>query len=249
MCARSSSVRVSSALLVLCLGCSSEPATTPASEDSAVDLDTGTVASDGSTEAAPDAAADVPLADSGCPAPAKITPAEVPTGYMPAERVNLNYTVDGDTAHFYFSAGEFVVRFLYVNTEETSGADKTAFGAVSKAAIDGWLKGATEIKVATRLDKGMPDLDPYMRRLALVFVDGELLQTRILREGHSAYYTQYGCAPAPLHDAFVRAEAEANANDRGIWKAGHPTDYNKVLADWMGTNRCRPNPFTAPYCK
>lgn len=229
------------------VGCSSEPLVTPSVEDADVEADSAA----GSDSVPSDSAVDtfVPLADSGCPAPATITPAQVPAGYQAAERVNLNYTVDGDTAHFFFKSGEHIVRFLYVNTEETSGADKTAFGAVSKAAVEGWLKGAKEIMVAPRLEKGLPETDPYGRWLALVFVDNDLLQTRIIREGHSAYYTVYGCAPAPLHAAFVNAEAEANANDRGIWAPGHPTDYRKVLADWMGTNRCRPNPFETPYCK
>lgn len=225
-------------MILATVACSNEPLVTPSVADTDVTM-------------AADAAVDsfVPLADSGCPAPAKITTAQVPAGYMPAERVNLNYTVDGDTAHFFFKSGEHIVRFLYLNTEETTGADKTAFGAVTKATIDGWLRGATEIMVAPRLKAGMPDVDPYDRWLALVFVDNELLQTRIMREGHSAYYTVYGCAPAPLHDAFLHAEAEANANDRGIWKPGHPTDYRKVLTDWIGTNRCRPNPFETAYCK
>jgi hypothetical protein len=60
--------------------------------------------------------------------------------------------------------------------EETSGAEATAFGTVSKKGIDDWLRAAKEIMVAPRQGKtaGMPDLDPYMRWLALVFVDGEL---------------------------------------------------------------------------
>jgi endonuclease YncB( thermonuclease family) len=238
--------------VLLVLGCATEPTTTPG-----IETDTGTSIDQDSTAVTDSVAVtdstmimDAPLADSGCPAPATIAPKDLPAGYLPAERVNLNYTVDGDTAHFYFLSGEHIVRFLYVNTEETSGAEATAFGTVSKKAVDDWLRGAKEIMVAPRQGKtaGTPDLDPYMRWLALVFVDGELLQTRIIRQGYSAYYTQFGCAPAPLHAAFVNAEAEANANDRGIWAAGHPTDYRKVLADWMGTSKCRPNPYTGPYC-
>lgn len=240
--ARSSTVRISAlGAALLFLGCATEPGQSPGTDDTGVATDTSVA----------DVRNDAPLADSGCPAPAKITTAQLPVGYLAPERVNLNYTVDGDTAHFYFKSGEHIVRFLYVNTEESSGADATAFGTATKKAMDGWLRAATEIVVAPRQGKtaGSPDLDPYMRWLGLVFVDGELLQTRIMREGYGAYYSAYGCAPAPLHEAFIHAEAEANANDRGIWAPGHPTDYRKVLADWMGTNRCRPNPFEGPYCK
>ena len=95
----------------------------------------------------------------------------------------------------------------------------------------------------------MPDLDPFDRWLGLVFVDGELFETRLVREGLSAYFTEFGCAPEPLHTALLLAEAEARANRRGIWAPGHPTDYAAVFSRWFGSSRCRPNPFrNQPYC-
>jgi endonuclease YncB( thermonuclease family) len=202
------------------------------------------------TDAADDAA-DVAVdafVPSGCPAPQRLGPTELPPGYLPAERVNLNYDVDGDTAHFYFVSGDHIVRYLYVNTEESGGANTTAFGKVAKATMAKWLAEAKELKIAVRSKGGVPETDMYGRWLALVFADGELLQTRMIREGLTAYYTSFGCAPSPLHEAFVYAEAEANANKRGIWAPGHPTDYKAVLADWIGTRKCRPNPYEAPYC-
>lgn len=234
--------RVTVLLAALLLGCPS------ASPDGDVDGDTG--ADDASVEVAAEAAVDA-LADSGCPAPATITPEMVPPGYLPVERVNLNYDVDGDTAHFFFTSGDHILRYLFVNTEESSGASTTDFGKQSKAVMAKWLADAKEIKVAVRQGKsaGTPDLDPYGRWLSLIFVDGELLQARMVREGLTAYYTLYGCAPAPVHQALVNAEAEAFANGRGIWAPGHPTDYKKVLEDWIGTNKCRPNPYEGPYCK
>jgi endonuclease YncB( thermonuclease family) len=94
---------------------------------------------------------------------------------------------------------------------------------------------------------GMPNTDPYMRILALVFVDGALLQSRIVREGYSAYYALFGCPPSPIHESLLWSEAEAFGAKRGIWAPGHPTDYSKVLAGW-NVRMCRPNPFVAPYC-
>ncbi len=228
------------AAVLALFGCSSEQAVLPASEADAA------VADDAAGETAvADAVPDVVL-DSGCPAPAKITPSDVPSNYFPVERVNLNYTVDGDTAHFYFASGEKTVRYLYVDTEETSGPEHSAFGDQSKLVMDGYLRAATEIMVAVRKTKsGTPDLDPYGRTLGLVFVDGELLETRIIREGWSAYFASFGCAPSPIHEALLYAEAEAYANQRGIWAPGHPKDYRPELARWS----CRPNPYTTPYCK
>ena len=41
------------------------------------------------------------------------------------------------------------------------------------------------------------------------------------------------------------------AAGRGIWRAGHPTDYAAVFAQWIPQrNACRPNPFrNQPYCR
>lgn len=216
-------------------------------EEAAADADVADAADEAATDAAP-ADAVVP---SGCPAPPVVTPATVPAGYLPVERVNLNYDVDGDTAHFYFASGDHIVRYLYVNTEESSGAGTTEFGKQSKVVMAKWLQEAKDIKVAVRQGSkaGSPDVDPYGRWLGLVFVDGELLQTRMVREGLTAYYSLYGCASSPVHESLLYAEAEAWANKRGVWAPGHPTDYKVVLADWIGTKKCRPNPYDGPYCK
>jgi endonuclease YncB( thermonuclease family) len=189
---------------------------------------------------------------SQCPPPPMLGLTDVPAGYLPAQKVTLRYGIDGDTAHFAFATGEFTVRFLYLNTEESYGDMTTAFGVASGETVKGWLAAAQEIHIAQREHRtlaGQPALDPYNRRLGLVFLDGELLETRIVREGLSAYYTEYGCAPGTFHQALLYAEAEAYAAQRGIWTPGHPTDYRMVLANWIDQPPCRPNPYRAPYCR
>jgi endonuclease YncB( thermonuclease family) len=201
----------------------------------------------------PDAAPDAPVVPSECPPPAKLGPETAPTGFIKAVKVTLRFSVDGDTAHFDFpNDPDKIVRFLFVNTEESSGAETTQFGVETKNIVRGYLQSAKDIQIAVQEDRvgtGVPNTDPFGRWLALVYVDGDLFQTRIVREGLSAYYTLYGCAPAPVHDALLYAEAEANAAGRGIWKPGHPTDYSRVLASWIGSKTCRPNPFKGQrYC-
>jgi hypothetical protein len=75
------------------------------------------------------------------------------------------------------------------------------------------------------------------------------LQERIVREGWSPYYTQFGCAEAPMHNALLWAEAEAKANLRGVWEPNHPTNYMQVMQRWIGNSTCRPNPYLRPYCR
>lgn len=200
----------------------------------------------------PDAAAADATVPSECPAPAALAPATAPSGFLRPVKVTLRFSVDGDTAHFDFPGQpDKIVRFLFVNTEESSGAETTQFGIQTKDVVRGYLQAAKDIQIAVQEDRpgtGLPNTDPYGRWLSLVYVDGDLFQTRLVREGLSAYYVLFGCAPAPVHEALLYAEAEANANDRGIWKAGHPTDYAQVLGYWIGNKTCRPNPFKGKYC-
>jgi endonuclease YncB( thermonuclease family) len=193
-----------------------------------------------------------PLIPSGCPTPPVVRPADLDAArFLPAEDVLYLRTVDGDTMHFLFKAGERVVRVLWVNTEEKGGADATAFGMATVPIVEGWMTQAKLHTVAFEVDPrqaGQPHLDTFDRYLSVVFLDGELLQTRLVREGLSAYYTQFGCAPQPIHDSLLWAEAEARANKRGIWATGHPTNYEDVFDQWI-RSACRPNPYQEPYCK
>lgn len=238
------------ATLALSAACIS-PTTGGSSGDASVDTTT-------TTDAAPDvprleAAVDVPVIDSGCPAPATVATAAVPTtGFLPAINARFVRAVDGDTAHFVIPIqGEIIVRMLWVNTEESHGTETTVFGVQT----GDWAMMAMPMNGPWQLVRqedprrpGQPALDPYDRTLALVFSNGTLWQTRLIREGWTAYYTDFGCAPEPIHSSLLFAEAEARANHRGIWAPGHPTDYAEVFSRWI-TTRCRPNPFrNQPYC-
>ncbi|MGZ3423735.1 MAG: thermonuclease family protein [Polyangiales bacterium] len=231
-------------LLPLVLAACSSKASAPVDEGASGDSGEEVAIDTGAAEVASDAP------KSACPEPATIGLADVPAGFLPPEDVNLAYDVDGDTAHFYFKSGEQIVRFLFVNTEEVVGTEKTVFGQQSKDAVKAILEKATKIVVVVRegTTKGMPDLDPYMRWLGMIFVDGELLETRIVREGWTAYYTKYGCAPGKIHDSLLYAEAEAFAAQRGVWEPGHPTDYKPILVDW-GAAKCGSDPYAGPLCK
>jgi endonuclease YncB( thermonuclease family) len=199
-----------------------------------------------------------PALDSGCPASRTITLADTPSGFFPPANVRFVREIDGDTSDFSFAIqGETRVRFLWVNTEESvsqTRSENTAFGALTSMTVGRYLAaGAAFVVVrqpSTR-DPAVPALDPYDRTLGLVFVDGELFQQRLVREGLSAYYTDFGCAPEPIHTALLLSEAEARANHRGIWAPGHPTNYAEVFSRWItgGTRACRPNPFrNQSYC-
>jgi endonuclease YncB( thermonuclease family) len=193
--------------------------------------------------------------DSPCAAPSKVTTANIPPGYLAPVTVTIQHLIDGDSDDFTFpNAAKQGVRMLYINTEESGGDGMTPFGMKTKGIVHGWIRAASKIEIAVRESSpgsGQPDLDPYNRWLSLVFLDGDLLQARIVREGLSAYYTLYGCAPAPIHSALLLGEAEANHADRGVWSgAEQHNDYETVFKQWIGNRTCRPNPFKGqPYCQ
>lgn len=194
-----------------------------------------------------------PRSDGGCPPPRALAPAEVGPGYLSPANVTLVRPVDGDTAEFAFpQVGDKICRFLFVDTEESFGDRTTPFGIETKRKIEGVLRAAKSLVVVVHEAPGapgQPELDAFDRQLSLVFVDGALLQTRLVREGLSPYFTPFGCATEPIHSTLLHAEAEANAADRGIWAPGHPTDYEGTTRQWIGRPpTCRPNPFLTPYC-
>ncbi len=191
---------------------------------------------------------------SPCPAPRKVTTANTPPGYLPPVKVTISRLIDGDSDDFNFpNVTKQGVRMLYINTEESGGEGVTPFGVKVKGIVHGWIRAAQTIEVAVRESSpgsGKPEADTYDRWLSLVFLDGELLQARIVREGLSAYYTLYGCAPDPVHEALLLGEAEANHAQRGIWSPNEEhNDYESVFRQWIGNRTCRPNPFkNQTYC-
>jgi len=236
-------------LALLVAACSDQPLQTP---NNNVESPAPDDSSDPENTDGDDAGGAKPIKPSGCPEPPVVHPDDLPNGFLAPVTASVVRVVDGDTAHFKMNDVEVDVRFLYVNTEETHDERTTQFGIDTAKAFDKILRTAKDVKVAPEEDPkkpGSPHLDTYGRTLALVFLENELFQTRMVREGWTAYYTQFGCAKEPIHDSLLWSEAEARANERGIWEKGHPTDYSIVLADWIGNQKCRPNPYKTAYCK
>lgn len=194
--------------------------------------------------------------DTGAPCgpPKEVVTADVGAGLLAPVAVEYLYAVDGDTVHLRWQGQDRSFRLVYVNTEEASGTEATAFGKLTANFLKDWLdasKARGMPFLAAPQDKGgQPNVDPYGRILSLLFVGGVLVQQRLVREGWSAYYTVFGCAPEPIGTALLLSEKEAREAQLGIWKPGHPKDYAQVLSTWtVGQGACRPNPFAGqPYC-
>ncbi|TKX75091.1 nuclease [Halorubrum sp. GN11_10-6_MGM] len=170
--------------------------------------------------------AGAPTADLGSP------PSD-PDGVDPNDPGDTAWTgtvvrvVDGDTMEVEFPNGEVdTVRLLGVDTPETSAestspdefegvpntdagrAHLRAWGAEASAFAESELAGE-EVTVVTGGDRR----GGYGRLLAVLYVDGEEFNERLLTEGYARLYdTEFA-----LRDAYAAAESEARAGEVGLW--------------------------------
>ncbi|WP_017344620.1 thermonuclease family protein [Halorubrum sp. T3] len=188
----------------------------------------------------PDVGSDSPPADLDSP------PAD-PDGVDPNDPDDTAWTgtvvrvVDGDTMEVEFPNGEVdTVRLLGVDTPETSvgstspgefeGIPETdagrahlkAWGDEASAFAESELAGE-EVTVVTGGDRR----GGYGRLLAVLYVDGEDFNERLLTEGYARLYdTEFA-----LRDAYAATEADARERGAGLWnfdESDYPTDASEV---------------------
>lgn len=133
------------------------------------------------------------------------------SGLIPVELVK---TIDGDTIKIIYNGKEENVRYLLIDTPETSHPrlGKQPFGQEAKVRNQELLqKGKLEIE----FDVG-GQYDKYGRILAYIYIDGKSVQEQLLREGLAR--VAYVYPPNTRHlDAFKKAEEQAKKSGIGIW--------------------------------
>jgi micrococcal nuclease len=183
----------------------------------------------------------------GAPAADLESPPEDPDGVDPNDPDDTAWTgtvvrvVDGDTMEVEFPNGEVdTVRLLGVDTPETSAesaspgefegipdtdAGRThlvTWGAEASAFAESELAGE-EITVVTGGDRR----GGYGRLLAVLYVDGEEFNGRLLTEGYARLYdTEFA-----KRDAYAAAESAAREGEVGLWNfdaSDYPTDASEV---------------------
>lgn len=145
-----------------------------------------------------------------------IMPFSVYAKDVETKKVTLEKCVDGDTATFKDESGNiFKTRFLAIDTPESVHPTKEvqAYGKDASEYTCDKLTNAKEIILET--DEKSNKEDKYGRYLAWVFVDGELLQNELIKEGLAkvAYlYSDYKYA-----DTLKSVELVAKEEKKGIW--------------------------------
>ena len=132
--------------------------------------------------------------------------------------VTLNKCVDGDTAWFNLNSELIKVRFLAIDTPESTNKQEE-YGKEASEFTCNELKNANVIEI--EYDKNSNKLDKYNRHLVWIFVDNELLQEKILKEGLAEIKYIYG--DYKYLDSLNIAQNEAKKNELNIW---NDSSYN-----------------------
>lgn len=112
--------------------------------------------------------------------------------YADSFEVKLKKCVDGDTARFVIDNEVKSVRFLAINTPEIKHGKKKAepYGVEASKYTCKKLKNAKKIEL--EYDENSDETDKYGRVLAWIFVDDELLQSSLVKEGYAEVKYLYG---------------------------------------------------------
>ncbi|MEX2515093.1 MAG: thermonuclease family protein [Candidatus Paceibacterota bacterium] len=124
---------------------------------------------------------------------------------------------DGDTINIDVATGSDFVRLIGIDTPEidweASGRPEAAcFGWEARDFLVGKLEGETVRLVG---DPRQPSVDEYDRRLAYVYLDGELINQTLLEEGYARELTVGD--GYEKQESFRAAEEAARQEGTGLW--------------------------------
>ena len=126
----------------------------------------------------------------------------------------LDRVVDGDTVYLFIANESVKVRLLYIDTPEST-KEIEPYGPEASDYTKELLSQASLIQVQSNPDGDQKD--NYGRLLLWVFVDGELLQTKIAQAGYCEKFYDYGYDYL-YEDEIVAAHQNAIAQKRGIYE-------------------------------
>ena len=132
--------------------------------------------------------------------------------------VTLSRSIDGDTAHFIDSTGEYIkVRFLGIDTPEST-IDKEPWGKAASSYTANKLNNAKHIVLESEGSRK----DNYERYLGFVWVDGELLNLELIEQA----YTTSTLSNSKYEEYFMKASSMAKKTGRRFFGEIDPNyDY------------------------
>ena len=138
--------------------------------------------------------------------------------------VTLNKCIDGDTASFKYQIEIIKVRFLAIDTPESTN-EIEEYGIEASQFTCNMLTNAE--KIIIEFDNNSDKKDKYNRYLGWIFVDDKLLQNEIIKKGFGevAYlYDDY-----KYTNTLKKSELKAKQDKIGIWKNYRTVDYRIII--------------------
>ena len=134
--------------------------------------------------------------------------------YKALDSVTLSKCIDGDTARFIYNGKEEKFRFLAINTPESTDPENIEdYGIEASEYTCRELTNAKKIEI--EFDPNSDKQDKYDRYLVWVFVDGELLQEKVVEKGYAEVKYTYG--KYKYLDTLYKKQDYAKKNKLGIW--------------------------------
>lgn len=146
--------------------------------------------------------------------------------FVNAGQIKFSDCVDGDTFKAIINDEEEVIRLLAIDTPESVHPTKKTeyYGNESSEWVCETLKNANTIIL--EYDNNSDERDKYNRILAWVFVDGELLQEKIVSLGYGKVAYLYG--DYKWTKLLQEREIEAKKLNIGIWNNESKNEYDDV---------------------
>lgn len=126
--------------------------------------------------------------------------------------VTLDKCVDGDTAWLQVNGEKTKIRFLAIDTPESTNKVE-AYGKEASEFTCNLLTNAHTIEI--EYDEKADKKDKYGRTLVWIFVDGELLQNKIIEQGLAQVKYIYG--DYKYTDILKETQETAKQKGIGIW--------------------------------
>lgn len=173
---------------------------------------------------------------------AKEDPKELKPGTTDRLPVTLSSTVDGDTAKFNYNRKVESFRFLLIDTPETKHPrkGKQPYGQEASERTAQLLQNANKIEV--EFDVGQKK-DKYQRNLAYIYVDGQMINEILVREGLAKVAYVYPPNTRYL-DKLEKAQSKAKEEKLGVWSIDSAFEEDNTIQS-NTTNKNNTNQETA----
>jgi micrococcal nuclease len=140
-----------------------------------------------------------------------------------AETMTLVRCIDGDTARFNINGKEETVRFLAIDTPESTNKIEP-YGKEASTYTCNQLKSGN---ITIEYDPNSDQRDKYDRVLGWIFVDNNLLQEKIIENGYGEVAYLYG--DYKYTSILQEAEMKAKSSKVGMWSEEDNTLYYVIL--------------------